>query len=91
MPAAAAVAKPAAAPAPKRAKLSYKEQRELDELPGRIEALEAEQKALGELLSDAALYASDPPRIAQAQARVAAIDEELLQALERWETLGARA
>jgi ABC transport system ATP-binding/permease protein len=87
----APVAKAAAAPAVKRAKLSYKEQRELDELPARIEALEAEQKTLGAVLSDAALYASDPARIAAAQARVARIDEELLLALERWEALGARA
>ncbi|MBL8301736.1 MAG: ATP-binding cassette domain-containing protein [Ideonella sp.] len=91
--AAAPVAAPAPkpAPAPKRPKLSNKEQRELDELPGRIEALEAEQKVLAAVLSDAALYASDPARIAQAQARVEAIDEELLLALERWEALGERA
>ena len=38
--------------APRPRKLSYKEQRELDELPRRIEALEAEQKALDELLAD---------------------------------------
>ena len=89
VPAATPVPKPT--PAQKRPKLSYKEQRELDELPGRIEALEAEQKALAAVLSDAALYTSDPARIAQAQARVEAIDEELLLALERWEALGERA
>jgi ATP-binding cassette subfamily F protein uup len=83
-------AKVAPPPAAKRAKLSYKEQRELDELPARIEALETEQKTLGAVLSDAALYASDPARIAAAQARVARIDEELLLALERWEALGSR-
>ena len=80
----------AAAPAPKKAKLSYKEQRELDDLPARIEALEAEQKTLGAVLSDSGLYASDPARIAAAQARCAVIDDELLSALERWETLGSR-
>jgi ABC transport system ATP-binding/permease protein len=82
---------PAAAPAIRPRKLSYKEQRELDELPARIELLEAEQKRLGELLADPAAYVKDPPRIAQAQARYAQIDEELLAALERWEALGARA
>jgi ATP-binding cassette subfamily F protein uup len=79
-----------AAPAAKPRKLSYKEQRELDALPARIEALEAEQKALGALLADAALYAKEPDRAASAQARYAAIDDELLRALERWEALGSR-
>jgi ATP-binding cassette subfamily F protein uup len=87
-----AAAKPAATPAPaaKLRKLSYKEQREFDGLPARIEALEIEQKALAGLLSDASLYTSDPPRVAQAQARHAAIDTELLEALERWEALGSK-
>ena len=86
-----AVAAPAAAPAaaPKR-KLSYKEQRELDELPGRIAALEAEQKTLGDLLHGTELYTRSPEKIAETHARFAAIDEELLALLERWEELGSR-
>jgi ATP-binding cassette subfamily F protein uup len=90
-------AKPAAAPAvmaapaaPKPRKLSYKEQRELDELPGRIEALEVEQAKLATLLADADAYTRDPKGVAAAQARVAKIDDELLSAMERWETLGQR-
>ena len=79
------------APATKPRKLSYKEQRELDALPARIEAMEAEQKALSALLADAAIYASDPTRAAQAQIRHAELDTELLDALERWEALGAKA
>ncbi len=74
----------------KARKLSYKEQRELDALPDLIEALEAEQKTLGSLLSDAAVYAKEPDRAAAAQARHAKIDAELTRALERWETLGSR-
>ncbi len=74
----------------KRVKLSYKEQRELDELPGRIEALEAEQSALNALLADPALYVSDAPKAANAQQRCAQIDDLLLAALERWEALGNR-
>jgi ATP-binding cassette subfamily F protein uup len=91
-----AAEKPAAAPpkgatpAAKPRKLSYKEQRELDELPGLIDALEAEQKELGDLLAKPELYASEPKRVADAQVRFAKIDEELLAALERWELLGAR-
>ncbi|EHR69193.1 ATPase component of ABC transporters with duplicated ATPase domain [Burkholderiales bacterium JOSHI_001] len=84
---------PATAPAPvakKSAKLSYKEQRELDELPGRIEALEAEQKTLGERLADNATYTREPQNVAALQARFAQIEDDLLAALERWEVLGAR-
>jgi ATP-binding cassette subfamily F protein uup len=71
-------------------KLSYKEQRELEALPSRIEALEAEQNAIDAQLADGALYASDPPRAAALAARHAQIEEELMAALERWEMLGAR-
>jgi ATP-binding cassette subfamily F protein uup len=71
-------------------KLSYKEQRELETLPARIEALEAEQNAIDAQLADGALYASDPPRAAALAARHAQIEDELMGALERWEALGAR-
>ncbi|ABM93143.1 ATP-binding cassette domain-containing protein [Methylibium petroleiphilum] len=85
----AAPAPVAAAPV-KRAKLSFKEQRELDALPARIEALEAEQRTLGEQLGGTALYAEAPQRVAEVQARYARIEEELMAALERWEVLGSR-
>ena len=78
-----------AAPARPRAKLSYKAQRELDELPARIEALEAEQKAIGERLASAELYTTEPQSVAGLQARYAQIEEELMAALERWEALGS--
>ncbi len=79
-----------AAGANKPRKLSYREQRELDALPALIEALEAEQKQLAELLADGRLYLSDPARAVAAQTRHAAIEEELMRALERWELLAAR-
>ncbi|MGZ5241719.1 MAG: hypothetical protein ACXWCN_16505, partial [Caldimonas sp.] len=59
-------------------------------LPARIEALEIEQKELAALLGSADFYAGDPVRVESAQMRVAQIDDELLEALERWEALGAR-
>lgn len=78
-----------AAPAPAKAKkLSFKEQRELDGLPDRIAALEAEQKEITEALADGSLYASDNARAVQLSERNAQIDEELMAALERWEALG---
>jgi ABC transport system ATP-binding/permease protein len=80
--------KAAPTPAPARRKLSYKEQRELDGLPGQIEALELEQKAIHEELADGNLYGTDPPRAANLAERSARIDDELMNALERWEALG---
>lgn len=72
-------------------KLSYKEQRELDALPDLIDALEKEQGALRLELADGSLYASNPQRAAALYSRDAAIEEELMTALGRWETLSARA
>ena len=69
-------------------KLSYKEQRELEALPGRIEALENEQKEIDAQLADGSLYRTDGARAAQLAQRVAQIEDELMQALERWEALG---
>ncbi len=75
--------------APARKKLSYREQRELDALPGLIEALEQEQKAIHEELADGSLYSSDPGRAQRLAERNAQIDDELMDALERWEALGS--
>jgi len=90
-PAAAAAEPPArdAAPAtPQRRKLSYKEQRELESLPALIESLEAEQRGINAELADGSLYGSDPPRAAQLAERSDRIEQELTEALERWELLG---
>jgi len=84
----AAQPKPAAAAA--KAKLSYKEQRELDALPALIERLEAEQKAIHARLASSELYTQEPQAVPALQARNEAIEEELMAALERWELLGAR-
>jgi ATP-binding cassette subfamily F protein uup len=73
--------------APKK-KLSYKEQRELESLPGLIEALEQEQKAIQGELADGSLYRTDGVRAAQLAERSTQIDDALIAALERWEHLG---
>jgi ATP-binding cassette subfamily F protein uup len=78
-----------AAPAPtKTKKLSFKEQRELDGLPAAIAALEAEQTEITEALADGSLYGSDNARAVELSERNAQIDDALMAALERWETLG---
>jgi ATP-binding cassette subfamily F protein uup len=71
-------------------KLSFKEQRELEALPETIAALEAEQKAIGAHLEDGSIFARDAKEGARLTERYAAIDDELLAALERWEALEAK-
>ena len=71
-------------------KLSWKEQRELESLPERIATLEAEQVQLTQRLEDSALYQGNSNEAQACAARLAAIDEELLALLERWEALEAR-
>ncbi|WP_407704160.1 hypothetical protein [Xylophilus rhododendri] len=92
-PAAAPKAAPAPAPAPAPAaskrKLSFKEQRELTELPQTIATLEAEQKEIADVLADGSIYAKDAARATTLAQRTAEIDELLLGALERWDQLSA--
>ncbi|WP_426322302.1 ATP-binding cassette domain-containing protein [Pseudoduganella sp. R-43] len=87
---AAAPAAPAA-PAPAKAKkLSYKEQRELEELPQLIAKLEDEQTALNLTLSDPDFYKKTPAEAKRLNERIAQIEEELMAALERWEAIESR-
>ena len=82
---------PKAAPAKReqlsKKKLSYKEQRELEQLPAQIAALEAEQHTIRATLEDGTLYTTDGQRAAALLQRDADIDELLMQALERWTEL----
>jgi ATP-binding cassette subfamily F protein uup len=74
-----------------RVKLSYKETRELEALPGEIEALEAEQKDLFARMH-APDYYRQPPEVLRAdQQRSADIEALVLEKLERWEALEAKA
>lgn len=77
----------AEAAVPKKAKLSYKDQRALEQLPAEMEALETEQASLNEKLADGSLFVSDADAAAKISARLAEIDELLLEKLERWEEL----
>ena len=78
------------ASAAKTKKLSYKEQRELDELPKLIAQLEAEQKEISDKLADADLYKNGPDTANKLNVRFAEIDEQLLEALDKWETIEAK-
>ena len=72
-------------------KLSYKDQRELDALPALIDALEQEQADIRARLADGTLYQTDLDQAVALQARDGVIEEELMAALERWETLSSHS
>ena len=72
-----------------RKKLSYKEQRELDDLPKLIAQLEAEQKSISARLADPDLYRQQADEVKRLNERFAEIDELLLHSLERWEVIEA--
>jgi len=78
------------APRAKPRKLSYKEQRELESLPGKIQALEAEQSRLQESVSHAGFYQQPGEAIAATLARLQVVTAELEGCYARWEVLEAR-
>lgn len=75
------------APAQKKVKLSFKDQRELEQLPVEIEKLEAEQTQLSDQLADGSWFVKDAVTATAASERLAEIEELLLEKLERWEAL----
>ena len=79
--------RPSPGPRPTRGrggKLSYKDQRDLDRLPGEIERIEAEIAAAEEALHDPDLYARDPKRFAELTERVSALRADKEAAEHRW-------
>jgi ATP-binding cassette subfamily F protein uup len=98
----AASAKPAASTPPRAAaalvekpksssKLSFKDARELEELPKRIEVLEREQVDIATHLADGTLFRTDAKRAKQLQTRNEEIEAEVLAAMARWEELEKRS
>jgi ATP-binding cassette subfamily F protein uup len=78
----------ASGPPPK--KLSFKERRELDELPARLEALEREHRALNEAVVAPDFYREPADTIKATVARIAALDAELVAVYARWNELDSR-
>ena len=74
---------------PQSGKLSYKDQRELDALPSRIETLEVQLEEVQQQLADPALYQSGGEGIGALQQRLGTLEQELEVAYERWEELEA--
>ncbi len=80
-------ARPAEPERPDARKLSYKEQRQLDALPQRIEELEGEIDAIHQEMAGSDFYRADSERIAEIKARLEALENELSTAYQRWESL----
>ena len=78
------------ASAVKAASLTGKERRELDELPARIEKLEAEQAVLAESISSSAVYDQNRAKAIEIQARLSDMAQSLATAYARWEELESR-
>lgn len=73
-----------------RRKLSYKDQRELEALPARIEALEREQRDLNARIASPDFYKESREAIAAALARAEALQLEAVAAYARWHDLESR-
>ena len=71
-------------------KLTYKEQRELEALPEKVAALEAEIAEIEKALSDPSLYAKDASRVAALTARLGPAKDELDAVETRWLELSMR-
>jgi ATP-binding cassette subfamily F protein uup len=73
----------------KQRKLSFKEQKELDELPKRIEALDAEQQRIIATMADPAFYRESGNKVASTKTRLENVEKELAEAYKRWDELEA--
>jgi len=84
---------PSARPEPRQSpprstrRLTYKEQRELEALPERIEALEAELGELHQLVADPAFYRNAPAEIISVKSRLQSLQSDVAEAYRRWEEL----
>lgn len=75
----------------KKAKLSFKEKRELEQIPKRIEELEQEQSELHTAMASPEFFKQSNEIVAKASVRVEAVQQELEALLVRWEELEARS
>ncbi|GAB3045967.1 ATP-binding cassette domain-containing protein [Stenotrophomonas tumulicola] len=84
-----AAAAAAAAPAEPKRKLSYKDARELEQLPLKIEALEKDVEGLTAAMNDPAFYQRSAAEMAAHNQQLAKVQAELDGAYARWEELDA--
>jgi ATP-binding cassette subfamily F protein uup len=81
---------PRQSPPQRGRRLTYEEQRELQALPPRIEALEAELGQLHQLTADPAFYRKAPAEIISVKSRLESLQNDIAEAYRRWEELDRR-
>ena len=79
--------KPAAPPKERSRRLTYAEQRELEALPERIAAMEAQLAELHQVMADPAFYRQDPAEIVAKNACLQSLEKDITEAYHRWELL----
>ncbi|MBI5606003.1 MAG: ATP-binding cassette domain-containing protein, partial [Deltaproteobacteria bacterium] len=72
-------------------KLGFKEKRELEELPERINALETERQGLYEALSDPLFYKKEKEAMERIKTRLGEVEQAIETAYQRWEDLDGRS
>ena len=72
---------------PAKAKLSYKEQLELAELPEKIEKIETEIASINTTLADPKIYKNDLEKATALQSKLTELDDDLLNMIKRWEEM----
>jgi|JI9StandDraft_2_1071091.scaffolds.fasta_scaffold07662_4 ATP-binding cassette subfamily F protein uup len=75
---------------PTKSKLSFKEQKELESLPAKIEQAETERESLHTAMASPGFYQQESSAITAAVAQLAKIDEQLALLYARWEELESR-
>jgi ABC transport system ATP-binding/permease protein len=73
----------------KSRRLTFKEQKELETLPKRIEHLETEQQQIIAVMADPSFYRESGNRVTETKARLESIEKELVESYARWEALEA--
>jgi ATP-binding cassette subfamily F protein uup len=71
-------------------KLSFKEQKELETLPQRIEELDTEQKRIIMTMADPVFYRESGNKVSDTKERLEAVEKELAEVYKRWNELEAQ-
>ena len=72
-------------------KLSYKLKLELEQLPGKIEALEREVAEFQQAISAPDFYSGDPEKVSKTLEQLSDAEARLEQVIERWMELEEQA
>ncbi len=70
-------------------KLTFKENQELEVLPGLIDSLESERDSLYKVMADPDFYKEDGDKVSESKTRIEELEKEMAKAYTRWEVLEA--